>query len=252
MALSCLGTGGNRERLELVDSTPLNLPSSGWTLSAMIYPDSTIGVNTFGYIYAHGTPAADGDDGLNILVNLSDGKLRAIITDGFGINWDFGTSNSINADQWNHMAVVYPGGTTLRIHLNGVETTGGATFSVGTLNPPGNARIGDATHSPDREWNGRIAHVSKWDRAFSSSDVNHFTSINISPEFAQTDHIWHTPIWNASFNGDQLNTISTNPVGALYGNHAPAQYPGDPTYVTPPPPSIPTNLQSNRIQWSMA
>ncbi len=189
----------------------------------MFYPDSTIGINSFSYIYAHGNPNNDGDDGIVIIIN-SAGNARVIITDLFGIQFDFTSSNLLVADEWNHVAVAYPGGTAVRTHLNGVSTSGSASFSLSTLNPPGNVRIGDANHGPDREFNGRIAHVSKWDRAFSSSDLNHFTSLLISPAFAQTDHIWHVPIWNSSFNGDQLNTITTSPVGALYGNHAPATY----------------------------
>lgn len=251
MALSCLGTGGNRERLELVNSTPLRLPSQGWAISAMFYPDSSIGVNTFAYIYAHGTPNDDGADGLNILINSS-GSARVIVTDIFAIQYDLESSNSIVADQWNHLAVSFQGGFDLRLYLNGVESIETSGFALGFIIPPGNARIGDATHGTGREFNGRIAHVSKWDRIFSASDVSHFTSLLISPEFVQTDHIWHVPIWNASFNDDQLNTITTSPVGALYGNHVGAQYPGDPTYVTPPPPVVPTNLQDHRVQWSMA
>lgn len=250
MALRCLGTGGNRERLEIIDSTPLHLPAGGWFISAMFYPDTSVGINTFAYIYAHGSPANDGNDGMVILLNSS-GTARVIVTDVFAIQYDLESSTSIVPDTWNHVAVSYQGGFDLRLYLNGVESIETSGFLLGLLTPPGNARIGDANHGSGREFNGRIAHVSKWDRDFSPSDANHFTSLLISPEFAQIDHIWHVPVWNASFNNDQLNTVTTNPVGALYGNHAPAQYPGDPSYVVPPPPQIPTN-QSHRIQWSMA
>jgi hypothetical protein len=251
MALSCLGSGGSDEALTITDSTALDLPSTGWLISLMFYPDSTIGINTFAYMYAHGTPNNDGNDGIAILINNT-GFARVIITDTFGVQFDFTSSNAIVADEWNHIGISFPPGNLLRMHLNGVMTTDTTTFSLGYLNPPGNARIGDATHASPREFNGRIAHVSKWNRSFSIGDVNHFTALLISPEFAQTDHIWHIPIWNASFNGDQLNTVTTVPDNALYGNHAPAQYPGDPTYVVPPPPVIPTNLQQQRVVWSMA
>ena len=103
-------------------------------------------------------------------------------------------------------------------------TTTASPPAIGSITPAGNARIGDATHTTSREFNGRIAHASKWDRAFSSSDVERFTSILISPQFAQTDHIWHTEIFNSGNNYDLLNTITTSPVGALYGDHAPATY----------------------------
>ena len=253
MSLRCLGSGGNRERIDLVDSSPLTLPASGWTVSAMFYPDTGVGSNTFPWIYGHGSTSST-QHGLNIFVETSTVKVRIIVTDGFGVQWDFSTSNLIQLNEWNHVAVVYPGtpSTTMRIHLNGVETTAGNGFALITLNPTGNARIGDATHGGSREWNGRVAHASKWDRPFSSADTNHFTNLLVSPEFAQTDHIWHIPIWNSTNFFDQLGVVSTLNQGALFGNHAPAKYPADVGYVLPINRTAPPTVQIHQVQWTMA
>lgn len=253
MSLRCLGTGGNRERLDLVDSSPLSLPTGGWTVSCMFFPDSGVGANTFPWLYGHGSTTSS-QHGCNIFVETSTAKVRIIVTDGFGVQWDFSSSNTINVNAWNHVAVVYPGAPaqTMRIHLNGVETSEPNGFELITLNPTGNARIGDATHGGGREWNGRICHPSKWDRGFSSSDASHFTSLLISPAFAQTDHIWHVPLWNATNHFDQLGAISTTPVGALYGKHAPAEYPADEMYVLPVKLTAPPTAQKPTVQWSLA
>ena len=148
------------------------------------------------------------------------------------------------------MAVHYDG-LNARIFLNGSVATASPP-GLGTISPSGNARIGDATHGSGREFNGRIAHPSKWDRDFSVADLQHFTSILVSPEFAQTDHIWHVPIWNSTNNFDQLGVITTTPVGALYGNHAPASYPADVSYVLPINRTPPATTQIHQVQWTMA
>lgn len=254
MALRCLGTGGSRERLDLVDSSALDLPDSGWTVFLMFYPDSTVGVNTFAYMYAHGEPLTGSAPALNILLVQSTSKLRVIVDSIFTTEVDFSTSNTINVDEWNSVIVRYDSGPrVIYAHLNGVQTSQSTAFALNTLTPSGNARIGDATHGTGgREMNGRIAHPSKWDRTFSSGDANHFTSFLISPHFAQTDHIWHVPIWNASFNFDVLNVISTSPVGALYGNHAPAVYPADPMYNVPTPVPESGGFQPESVRWTLA
>jgi len=223
VALRCLGTGANREHLEITDSAALTLPSGGWTMSCMFYPDSGVTPNTFGYMYNHGDPNISVDSA-SILADS--GGARLLLSDLFGIEVDIISSNAYNVDQWNHVVVVSEsGGFNFRVHLNGTATTGTAVFAMGIINPTVAARIGDASFGAGREFGGRIAHVSKWDRAFSTTDANTLSSILLSPEFLQQDHIWHIPIWNSSFNFDILNTVTTTPSSALYGNHAPAVYP---------------------------
>jgi hypothetical protein len=218
----------------------------------MFYPDSSVGVNSFAYMYAHGEPLTGSAPALNFFLEASSAKVRCIVDSIFTTEVDFVSSNTVNIDEWNALAVRYDSGPRrVSIHLNGTQTFQATAFALNTLTPSGNARIGDATHgSGGREFNGRLAHASKWDRSFSASDANHFTSIIISPHFAQTDHIWHVPIWNASFNFDVLGVISTSPVGALYGSHATAVYPADPMYNVPIPAPPAGGFQVESVQWS--
>ena len=78
MALRCLGTGGNRERLDLVDSSALDLPGSGWTIFVMFYPDTGVVANTFGYLYSHAAPTSN-VSAINILVNQTGSVARVLI-----------------------------------------------------------------------------------------------------------------------------------------------------------------------------
>ena len=249
MALRGLGTGGNRERLDLVDNSALDMPGSGWTLFAMFYPDTGVGVNSFAYLYAHGAPLAN-VMAINVFLESSSSKVRFTIDHPAGNLVDMLSTNTINTNAWNSVAVQYDG-LNARVALNGIVNTDSPP-AIPTTTPAGNARIGDATHGPGREMNGRIAHVSKWDRAFSVGDLQHFTSLLISPEFAQDDHIWHVPIWNATNHFDQLGVIATTPVGALYGNHAPATYPATEASVLPIKRTAPPTTQIHQVQWTLA
>lgn len=249
MALDCLGTGGNREHLQLDDSSALDLPSSGWTLSFLIYPSTVVGINLFSYFYSHGAPLGS-VSAINLFVELGDATIRIIIDQTGGNLVDFNTTNAVNQDAWNSFAVAY-NGTIVTASLNG-SSNGAAPPSLGNVVPIGNARIGDASHNSGREFNGRIAHASKWDRAFQIAELNQMTEALISPEFYHENQIWHVPIWNASFNFDRLRAINTTPQSALYGQHSPARYPSGNTYVLPINLTPPTgNLQAG-AQWTFA
>ncbi len=228
MALDCLGTGGNRERLDLVDNSALDLASSGWTIFAMFFPSTAVGINTFAYIYAHAAPLAN-VSAINIFLVASTSKARVIIDQPGGNLADFSSSNSIVANEWNAIAVRLVGVNVI-IHLNGVQTSASPP-AIGNLVPIGNARIGDATHGPGREFNGRICEAAKWDDSLSGDLLDNLTSNLLSPLFVPTP-VWHTPIYNGSFNDDVMGAVTTTPVGALYGDHAPALYPEDEDYVS--------------------
>lgn len=249
MALNCLGTGGNREHLQLDDSSELDLQSSGWTMSFLFYPSTAVGVNLFAYIYSHGAPLGN-VAAINVIVEQGTAEVRLIIDQPGGNLVDLNTSNSVNQNAWNSLAVTY-NGTIIIVSLNGINTNA-APPALGTVSPIGNARIGDASHNSGREFNGRICEVSKWDGTFQIAEMNRITSQIISPDFYRDNQAWHVPLWNSSFNFDRLQAIATTPQSALYGNHAPARYPSGNTYILPIDRTPPTTAQIHQVQWTMA
>jgi hypothetical protein len=191
----------------------------------MFYPDSTLSVNAFAYIYGHGQPLAS-VDAVNMMVVASTSKVRVIIDQvGLaGARYDLSTSNTITADTWNAVAVSYNGAGTLTVHLNGTSTSQVGS-SIPTISPTGGARIGYATHGGSRQFNGRLCHVAKFDRALTNNEVPQYTATLFSPEVAQNSKIWHVEMWNSTFCYDLQNNISTTLVSMSFGLHAPAAYP---------------------------
>ncbi len=225
MALSCLGNPGNEESLELVDSSFLTMPNTGWSIFGMIYPDTGISSGSFAYIYSHAQPL-NVNPAVNILKSSPGGTIRTIV-DNAGNLVDFDTSNAVIGDQWNGLAVVYDG-VNLRTTLNGI-TTQVSPPALSTVNPAGNARIGHAIHGGAREWNGRIAELAKWDRVLTIAEVEAYTDPDnlFSPLLAQTDQQWHLEMFNAGFAFDMQNNVAVvdGPTAPLFGRHASASYP---------------------------
>lgn len=206
--------------IELVDNSALDLPGSGWSMFAMFYPDTGFTPNTLGYIYSHGAPVSS-VSAINIAKSSS--GIRVIIDQPAGTLADFTTSNNVVNDQWNAVSVVY-NATNVFTTLNGTTTTASPP-SIGSITPSGNARIGYAVHAGTRQFNGRICHAAKFNRVLTVDERTRYTSIFVSPDFAQQDKIWHLPIWNSDFTFDQQQVLTVNQVSMAFGPHAPASYP---------------------------
>lgn len=202
--------------------------STGWTLIAMFYPDSSGTINTFAYVSGHGEPLAAGVHAVNMLIhNVGGGVIRMIVDVSAGNVVDFTSSNSINADQWNSAAIVWDGTSKVKIFLNGTKSEQ-TVSAFGAVSPSVPVRIGFATHGGSRQFNGRICHPAKFSRALSDAEGANFTSSFFSPEFAQQNADWHAEMHrggNLAF--DLVGNATISEIQMVYGPHAPVDYPVD-------------------------
>lgn len=221
MALSLTGAGSGY--LEIADSSSLDLlDASGWTLFALFYPDSSLTVNQFAYIYSHGVPLVSAY-AVNLMA-LNTLKARILLDDTLSTMIDLSSSNNFNLDAWNAVAITYATGGTVNITLNGI-TTGGLSFA-NNVTPAGVARIGHSVQGGARQFNGRLCHIAKWNRPVDLSLVQKVTSTAaVSPQFALQDEGWHIEMFNEDFSFDLQGNLTTTPTLVDFGDHAPVAYP---------------------------
>ena len=204
----------------------MDYPSTGWSVFGMFYPDSGITANAFAYLLGHQQPL-NNQHAVNIFKQAPAGTMRVTVDIPAGNVVDFASSNTVVADQWNAIAVIWDSGGTMRIYLNGTQTSQ-VTAPFGTVSPSVGARIGYASHGGSRQWNGRICHVAKYSREFTNDEAVKYTSVFVSPQFAQNSADWHVEMFrggNVLF--DLVGGATVSETSMAYGPHAPAIYPDD-------------------------
>ena len=149
--------------------------SAARTVSAWIYPTSNAGVGT---IYCSGAVA------VYQLFELDFNQTLANNIYLVGDNSDVYTgTNSVTLNAWNHVVVVYGGGsilnsTSARIYINGVDkTSNNAGAQAQTLNTANsNYKIGSRAGS-SQFFPGKIDDVRIYNRALSAQEVQQLYSM---------------------------------------------------------------------------
>lgn len=204
----------------------MDYPSTGWSFFCMFYPDSGITSNSFAYLWSHEEPL-NFQHAVNILKQSPGGEIRVIVDIPAGNVVDLVSSNSVVADQWNAVAVIWDSAGTMRIWLNGTETTQ-VTAPFGTVSPGVEGRIGYANHGGSRQWNGRICHAAKYSREFTQDEAEKYTQVLVSPQFAQNSADWHVEMFRGgSMLFDLVGNATVSETLMAYGPHAQAMYPED-------------------------
>lgn len=205
----------------------ISYSSTGWTLFLMFHPEPAADQNGSAYLWSNDTPFQP-RAAVNLYIDgtlFGSGKVHCRVESTVSAKLASDTTNPINDDQWNAIAVTWDG-SNFHIFLNGTEQIIAPLDTVGTITPTKVGVIGVREDlDVNRTYFGRICHVAQWDRAFTSDEGQLYTSIFVSPAFAQQNKLWHLPIWNADFNFDQQNVKTVATTSMLYGPHAPASYP---------------------------
>lgn len=215
---------------EITDDSALTMnASNGWTFTFFLYPDTSITNNDNGYFYSHGTVFGTNPAiqiiRLGPLSGIGPVNTIRVILDWAGGNLvDFVSTETLVSDVWNRVIVTYIAGGNLIIAINGVADTH-LPPSLPDINPAGNARIGYATIGGSRNFAGRIAHAAQYDRNFTQTDVTAFSGTYLSPEFAQRDLSWHSPMFSGAVWDRQNNVVITPQGGMSWQPHGPFIYP---------------------------
>lgn len=104
-------------------------------------------------------------------------------------------TTTVTLNTWHHVAGVYDG--SIKVYLDGaLDATLGVAGSP-TVNPGGTWRIGFASAGP-WVWDGEIAEVALWDRAFGGGlTANEIAALasGTSPSRITAGLLSHIPIW---------------------------------------------------------
>jgi hypothetical protein len=215
----------NRRHLSVATFSYL---ANQWTIVQKLHYTSGGGLNTFAYSYSHGSSPLNNVDSIVILRNglgsgETEGTLRVIIDTGAGNLLDATTTAQIVDDEWNSVAVM-ASVSNVHVFINGVREQFAA--NVVALSPSTALRIGDATHGPDREWNGFIDETAMYDFTFSFQELEDFTATLQSPSFLDRPQFLHTEMFGPNDFGDVSGSnLSITDSSMLWGPQSPTVYP---------------------------
>ncbi len=208
-----------------------NLPASGMTVSAWIYPD-TLGQGGVGFVTAKNTGAGQNQGWF--LLNYTGNTLQFVV-DG-STDLVVQTSNStISLGAWNHVVLSWDGvittASSVDIYVNGVEVG----YQVQTN---GAGRVDDASSSlyignastSNRTFDGKIDDYRLYNRALTSIEVSNLytspgsitttatTTSNPSTSFATEQKGPSTTLY-WKLNDNTVGTAEDSTTNALDGTH---------------------------------
>jgi hypothetical protein len=149
-----------------------NLPASGMTVSAWIYPD-TLGQSGVGFVTAKNTGAGQNQGWF--LLNYTNNTLQFVV-DGSTDLVVQTSNNAISLGTWNHVVLSWDGvittASSVHIYVNGAEV--GYQVQTNGANRVDDASsslyIGNASTST-RTFDGKIDDYRLYNRAFSAAEV---------------------------------------------------------------------------------
>jgi len=106
------GTSSNNYWLEYNHNSAFSPGTNSWTHEAWIYPTGSM---SDAGIYSTGPHGSKWSS----LHMTSQTNIKYVIANGSGTQWNYTASNAVNANQWNHVALVRRFGTDIKLYVNG-------------------------------------------------------------------------------------------------------------------------------------